>query len=424
MIQWERFGQKAIDFIRTPLENQPRITMLEGSVRSGKTVACHPWVINYIQNGPKGLFLFGGVSKQTIKQNVLNDLFDLVGTSNYRYNKQTGEMKLFDRDCIVVGFKDEGSEKFIRGVTLAGALLDEATMFPQSSFLQILNRLSVENSKLVATMNPDSPFHYIKTDFIDNQALISDGTIRSIHFTLNDNPALSDEYKEFIRSAYSGLWYKRMILGQWVQAEGAIFDMFSEKRHVVTITQLPEQFDRIIVGVDYGAGNPTVFGMNGITHDNQGRPHVWLIDEYYHDPRKSGAKTARQYKQDFIDFIGETYVNAIYPDPSALDFINELESSSCGVAYTNIGRTKNAVLPGINSVASMMEQGRWHVCCERCPETLKEVVSYIWDEKAQRRGEDKPLKENDHCMDGAVRYPIHSEFPAVSRERVFLNATA
>ena len=53
---------------------------------------------------------------------------------------------------------------------------------------------------------------------------------------------------------------------------------------------------------------------------------------------------------------------------------------------------------------------------EDCIETIKEFGSYIWDEKAIERGEDKPVKQFDHCMD-AVRYFAYT---IIRRERRWL----
>jgi len=422
-MEWSEFGAKSTRFICRPIAEDARINILHGSVRSAKTVTMIPKWLNYVRSGPAGLLLMTGKSRATLKTNVLNDIFDTIGTRNYSYNKQSGDLSLFGRHIKCIGIKDEGSEEYIRGMTLAGAYIDEATTAPESCFKQILNRLSVENAKLYGTTNPDSPYHYLYADYITDADKIASRMVDSIHFELDDNPNLSTEYLDFIKAAYSGLWYRRMILGQWVQAEGAIFDMYDDARHVITAEQEPATYNRMLVGVDYGAGNPTVFVLIGVTYERGDRrkPTFYVLDEYYHDPRKSGSKTAAQYKQDFIDFIGDNPINAIYPDPSALDFINELKSPSCGRRFTNVGRSNNEVLPGINTVSTAMTAGRWYIVGERCPNGMKEVVSYIWDEKAQKRGEDKPVKENDHFCD-AMRYPIHTEYPATKRGRVYVSA--
>ena len=89
------WGQKALDFIYNPIANDAFINILEGSVRSGKTVAMIPKWINYIMTGPKGLLLMTGVSKDTIYDNVLNDLFDTIGEDNYEYNRQSGDLTIY-----------------------------------------------------------------------------------------------------------------------------------------------------------------------------------------------------------------------------------------------------------------------------------------------------------------------------------------
>ena len=164
-MEFRDWGIKALDFIEKPIEEDAFINILEGSVRSGKTVAMIPKWLNYIMTGPPGLLLMTGVSKDTIYDNVLNDLFDTIGEENYHYNRQSGSLDVFWRDADgehvrrikVVGAKDEGSEKFIRGKTLAGAYCDELTLMPERFFKQLLNRLSVPGAKLYSTTNPDSP---------------------------------------------------------------------------------------------------------------------------------------------------------------------------------------------------------------------------------------------------------------------------
>ncbi len=415
-MQFTNFSKKSMDFIETPVIQDARINILEGSVRSSKTVTMIPKWLEYINSGPPGLLAMTGVSKQTIKTNVLNDLFDTVGRSNYRYNKQSGELNIYGRDILVIGIKDEGSEKYLRGPTFSGAYCDEMTTMPENSFKQLLNRLSIENSKLYGTTNPDSPYHYLYTDFMKNKELLRAGTVKSYHYELDDNLSLSEEYKKYIRSAYSGLWYKRMIQGLWVQAEGAIYDMFDDKRNTCSKEQLPQAYDRIINGIDFGAGNPTAFGHIGITDLCTGDPMFWQFSEYHHDPRNTASKTTAQYKADLIDY-DKQLSNAHYIDPSALAFIIELESVSLGYQFDNIWKADNAVLPGINTVAQKLSRGKHIVCRDTCPETLKEYMSYVWDANAQKKGEDKPLKTHDHHMD-RTRYALHTEFPAVNKGRL------
>ena len=216
LIDWKPWGEKSYRFIMNPIEKDARITILEGSVRSSKTVTMVPKWLEYIRRGPPGLLLMTGVSKETVYDNVLLDLFDTIGRRNYRYNHQTGELLVFwqngngsgsgFRRIKVIGARDEGSEKYLRGKTLAGAYCDELTLMPRSFFEQLLARLSVEGAKLYGTTNPDSPYHYLYTEYIDDDEKKDSGMVCDLHFTLDDNPNVPESYKEFLKKAYTGLF--------------------------------------------------------------------------------------------------------------------------------------------------------------------------------------------------------------------------
>ena len=69
-------------------------------------------------------------------------------------------------------------------------------------------------------------------------------------------------------------------------------------------------------------------------------------------------------------------------------------------------KAKNDVLDGIRYVASLLSLGKIAIY-EGCTNTIKEFASYMWDAKAAERGEDKPVKQWDHCMD-ALRYMCYT----------------
>lgn len=402
-MEFQKWGRKAIDFICIPPAEDAFITILEGSVRSGKTVSMIPKWINYIMTGPPGLLLMTGVSKDTVYDNVLNDLFDTLGDNHYKYNRQSGELDVFweskggacSRRIKVVGAKDEGSEKFIRGKTLAGAYCDELTLMPEHFFKQLLNRLSVKGAKLYGTTNPDSPMHYLYKEYITNESMLRDGVVKDIHFMLDDNPNLPAEYKANIRRSYSGMWYKRMILGMWVLAEGLIYDMVSDEM-LYTDDELNKTMRsrcRRYIAVDYGTKNPMVF--LDILDDGE---TVWVDREYYWDSRAmQRQKTDAQYADDLVDFIGDEYPDFIIIDPSAASF-----KLVCQGKGFRVKDADNSVNDGIRVTAMLISQGRLKVN-RKCTSTLAEFQTYVWDEKAAANGKEQPLKVNDHSMD-ALRY--------------------
>lgn len=195
---------------------------------------------------------------------------------------------------------------------------------------------------------------------------------------------------------YTGVFYKRYIQGLWAMAEGIIYDMFDESKHVKKIMD----FCRLLtennryVSIDYGTQNATVFLLW-----NKGVDGVWYcVREYYYSGREKGKqKTDSEYVDDFIDWLDDVKIKAAIVDPSAASFIAELRKRGIKVI-----KAKNGVEDGIRVVGTLLNQNKI-AFEEGCVNTRKEFASYIWDEKAAQRGEDKPVKEHDHAMD-AVRY--------------------
>lgn len=395
MIEWGKWSTKHLKFILNPIYKDARINVLEGSVRSGKTVAMIPKWVEYVRYGPAGLLLMTGVSKDTIYDNVLLDLFDTVGKENYTYNKQSGELILYGRRIKVLGAKDEGSEKYLRGKTIAGAYCDELSLMPEKFFKQLLNRMSVKGAKLYGTTNPDAPFHYLYEEYITDEAKIDSGMVAVWHFTLEDNANLDSEYLEFIKKAYTGMWYKRMILGLWVNADGVIYDMWHDDMLFEEKDLKPYFKDntRRYISIDYGTTNPMVF--LDIYDDGEG---VWVMKEYYYDSKKEQRqKTDAEYLEDLKAFVGDEYPDAVIIDPSAASFKVVLQNAGFRVKEAD-----NSVNDGIRVTSMMMNLWRLRIH-KNCLNTLLEIQSYIWDEKARDRGEEKPLKMFDHTAD-ALRY--------------------
>lgn len=394
-MQLKPFSRKQLEVI---MKANARINILDGPVRSGKTMASIVRWIEYLKSAPPGDLLMSGKTKHTIRRNVLDDMFTLIGRDNYKFNSTDGVIECFGRRIYVVGANDERAEEKIRGMTIAGWYDDETTLKPESFFKQALARMSVEGAKAFCTTNPDSPYHWLNTEYLENQELISSGILKRFRFTFDDNLALSEEYKESLKKLYSGLWYKRMILGLWVLAEGIIYDMFDDAVHVVDV--LPPMV-RWYVSVDYGTANPTVFSLMGLSRDG----NWYVAREYYYDGRKSmRQKTDAEYSKDFRNWLKECGVtpSAIFIDPSAASFIAQLRLDG----VKGIRQADNEVLDGIRKVASLLTQKKLFVH-RSCVNHIREFASYSWDPKAQQRGEDKPLKEHDHCMD-PVRYTINS----------------
>lgn len=304
--------------------------------------------------------------------------------------KHKGRKKI----CYCRGGSKANDEGKIRGMSIGGWLADEITLHHQNFVKQALSRMSLKGAKAIWTTNPDSPFHYIKTEYIDKA---SEKEYNHWHFSLEDNLSLDKSYKENLKKAYSGLFYDRFIKGLWVLADGLIYDMFKEETHIVPTIE--RQYSQKYVAVDYGTQNPTTFGMFG----KEIRTGQWYkIKEYHHSGRESKRqKTNEEYANDLLEFIENDKSIQVIVDPSASSFILSLKNRGIRVK-----KAKNDVLEGIRTVATVLSNKEilFNDCCK---ETFKEFSTYIWDEVASLRGEDKPVKENDHHLDN-LRYFVNT----------------
>lgn len=387
------FSRKALQSLD---QSTARINIWEGAVRSGKTVASLIRWIEYCVDGPPGDLIMIGKTERTLKRNIIDPLVGILGTTRCRYIQGTGEVHIGPRRIYVAGANDERAQDRIRGLTLAGAYGDELTLWPESMFAMLLSRLSVPGACLFGTTNPDGPYHWLKINYLDRAGELD---LRSWHFTLDDNANLDPKFVASLKREYRGLWYKRFIDGLWVLAEGAIYDMWDEAKHV---KPTPADLTHWIVAGDYGTTNPCTFGLYGYRLGK--KPSVYLASEYYYDSRTTGRQlTDSQYADAFKQWLGMKRPERIYLDPSAASFIAELRKRQYVVLPAN-----NDVLDGIRFVAQMLGDGRFFVD-PSCKATIAEFGSYVWDVKAAQRGEDKPLKVHDHAMD-RNRYGLYTHF--------------
>ena len=397
MFEWGEISSKQLKSID---ESTARINIWQGAVRSGKTIASIIRWLEYIKSGPKGELLMVGKTHRTLKRNILDVVQEIVGQENYQYNRGLGEVTIYGRKIYIAGANDARAEDKIRGMTLAGAYGDEVTIWPEGFFNMLLSRLSVKDAKLFCTTNPEGPYHWLKQDYINRADELD---LKDFHFLLDDNLTLDHKYINNLKKEYSGVWYQRYILGKWVLAEGIIYDMVNDDNYI-SVNDLPKM-KRHWIAADYGIANPTAFGLMGLGVDDK----LYLIDEYWHSGREGTEKTDSKYADELENFIAKNAVKPdwIFIDPSAKSFITELYyRRNDNPAFFNIAKANNAVIDGIRRVGNLFGKNKLIVVEENCPKTKEELNSYVWDSKAQKHGEDKPLKENDHIMD-LLRYNIN-----------------
>lgn len=383
------------------------VNIWEGAIRSGKTLgSLLRFLIAVAVCPPGGAIVIVGRTRDTIARNVLLPLTDpaLFGplAALTRYTMGAGTANILGRTVYLFGANDAKAEPKIRGLTVILAYVDEITTLPQAFFVQLLGRMSSDDAQLFGTTNPDSPAHWFKTMFLD-RALPG---WRRFSFTMDDNPSLTQVYKDRMRREYVGLWFRRFILGEWVAAEGAVYEMWDPTKHVIPFKKLPDMHRLLAVGVDYGTNNPSTALVLGLGIDRK----LYLCDEWRYDPALAqghrltdGQQSARLklwLRGDHLPAETALKPEWICVDPAAASFKVQLAADG----ISPIIDAENDVLYGIRTLASLMSMGQLKVS-DRCVGFINEAPGYSWDDKASEKGEDKPIKAADHSLDGA-RYAV------------------
>lgn len=386
-------------------EAQARINVWDGAIRSGKTFASLlRWLI-YVANAPtSGELVVVAKTSQTAARNVFGPLqdFDLFGElAQYTtYTAGAPSAVILGRRVWVIGANDARAESRLRGLTCAGAYVDEGSLVPQEFFTQLLGRMSVPGAKLFVTTNPDNPAHWLRRDFLGNNGL----DLRNWHFQLGDNPSLTREYIAAISAEFTGLWYRRFILGEWVAAEGAVYDMWDEQIHVIDVVPAIQSW--VCAAIDYGTTNPFHALLLGLGVDG----NLYVTSEWRWDSRKEHRQlTDAQYSERLRGWLKNvripgTRLHGVKPtyvviDPSAASF--RVQAFQDGL---NAVPADNAVLDGIRFTSTLFATERLKVA-RSCPALIAEIPGYSWSDEHRMKGEDVPVKVDDHGVD-ALRYGV------------------
>lgn len=382
-----------------------RINLYYGSVRSGKThYSIIEWAM-YVASCPKNSeFLMVGKTGTTLNRNCLRLLQEFEPTFTYSLGMKKGE--LYGRTIWLEGASDERAENKIRGMTLQGAYIDELTLVPKGFYYMLLSRLSLKGSKLFATTNPDSPNNYVNTEIILNDK-ISKNVIK---FTIDDNDFLDPEYVREIKNEYSGVFYDRFILGNFVRAEGVIHREYIDNEREFYM-DVPHEYIRklstISIGIDYGASQAkSVFKAIGLT---QGFTHVIALEEHDIEDTHEPENLYAQFHK-FYDRMTEKYgrVHFAFADWGGLGSVitNGL------ITYANRNALnikiqdcqKGRVFDRIQLSNQLIAQRRL-IVSKNCPNLHKALLDAVWDEKKT----DERLDDNTSDIDSldAFEYAIY-----------------
>ena len=397
---------------KSPVKDYDGI-IADGAIRSGKTVSMSLSFVMWAMASYSGQqFIMAGKTITSFRRNVLIGLMTMLRSRGYHcihhLSGETPNMLEVSRKgrtnyFYIFGGKDEASQDLVQGVTAAGAFFDEVALMPESFVNQATGRCSVEGAKLWFNCNPGAPLHWFKVRWIDE---LQKKRLLYLHFTMDDNLSLSEKTKEKYRNRYVGVFFLRYIKGLWRVAEGLIYTAFTDENLYDEMSEKTRHLSSRVIAVDYGTTNPCVFLD---TYDDG--QTIWVEREYRWDSRSEEAqrsgtsqKTDKQYADDMADFMGSRPEDQcpIIVDPSAASFIQELRSRGWVVKPAD-----NEVLDGIRKLSTMYARGAVKINRNHCKGLIAENQSYVWDDKAAERGEERPVKQQDHGPD-ALRYRINA----------------
>lgn len=359
----------------------------DGSIRSGKTIACIIGFLTWSQEMFEGeSFILAGKTMGALKKNVVRPMLQILEAWGWSYtyirSGTDARIEIGSNVYYLYGANTEAAQDALQGLTAAGAYLDEAALFPRSFIDQAIGRCSVDGWKVWMNCNPEGPHAYIKEEFIDKA---TEKRVYRLHFVMDDNLTLSVDRKEAYRRAWSpgSVFYKRFILGLWVAADGLIYQQFADnvKQYLVDPKWLEEnEIIYATIGVDFGGTKSAhSFTLTGFT---RGYKQVVVLDEYYCKKRIN----PKRLQDDFIDFVRRAQskykVYEAYCDSAEQTLIAGLEMA-CVQARVGI-EIKNAIKGSINDriafYNSLIAQNRWKIM-SHCKHIIEAFENACYDEK-------------------------------------------
>lgn len=370
----------------------------DGAIRSGKTSIMSVAYIDWAMREFDGMtFIIGGKTVEATTRNVITPLLQmsyLKRKYKLKWNSSRHQLTVTFGGRVnrfqVFGGNDKTSYMLVQGFTAAGCLIDEVALCDEAFAKQCLARCSVDGSRFWFNCNPAYPKHWFKLQWIDRAY---EQNAMYLRFSLDDNPALSASIVERYKRMYDGVFYQRYILGEWVVADGLVYQMWDESK--MTLDEPVGKGEPIWVSIDYGITNPFV-ALLWVIRDGM----AYCFDEYSFDSKEEGRRlTDEEHYANVVRLIDGRFVDSIVIDPSATSFIELVRRNGI---YDVVG-ADNSVSEGIQHVQTSLKSGCLKVS-HRCTETISEFGLYAYDSKSHN---DSVIKDNDHAMD-AVRYFVQT----------------
>jgi PBSX family phage terminase large subunit len=393
------FSNKQLQVLRFPYLKKYQAIIADGSIRSGKTVSMLvAYILWAMHTFDKQSFALCGKTVKVAERNLIKVLWNIQYFHNefvMNYVKTESLLTVTRGKTInyfyIFGGKDESSYQLIQGVTLAGAFFDEVALMPESFVNQATGRCSVDGSLFWFNCNPENPNHWFYNSWIKKaeqmQALY-------LHFTMEDNPSLTESIKQRYESMYDGVFYDRYIKGLWVKAEGIIYRKFADNPENYIIDEAPSDITFVQVGVDFGGTTSgTTFIATGFSAFRRVGviEAVRYVDKTYKNPSPydividnlTPELLDKLYKE-FSEMVYEKYKKAFVTraDSAEQVLIRGLKSTiAANGLHTEIRNAKKIeILERIKLVLKLISQNRFYVV-RHCQSFIKAMKDALWDSK-------------------------------------------
>lgn len=419
-IKYVAFSKKQLQLLTWWTDESPyhdlNGVIAEGAIRAGKTIIMGlSFILWSMQKSSDINYAICGKTVASTRRNIIEPLIEMLKQRKFKVIDRKTEGKLIviknnnKNTYYIFGGKDEGSASLIQGITLGGVLFDEVALMPRSFVEQAMARCSVNGSKYWFNCNPEGPQHWF---YVEHILKWKERKYIRIHFCLEDNPSLSKERIDNYKSLYTGIFYKRFILGEWAFTNGIVYDMvtdenfyYNSNRESVVPIKIIENDIKPYYGVDFGTANPQVY-LEVYKYVDYAKKEMcfYVENEYYWNSRKKlMQKTPDEYVSDFNNWCKE--FSYLIIDPSA----TPLKAAHRKYGH-NVINAKNNVEEGIIGLSTLFANKMIKINKDNCPNLCAELGLYRWNEKKLNNGVEEVLKENDHCCD-ALRYAIMTSTP-------------
>jgi PBSX family phage terminase large subunit len=220
---------------------------------------------------------------------------------------------------------------------------------------------------------------------------VKDSDYKSFKFTTYDNPYIPIKEIEKAKNELSEDRFAQEYLADFRKTEGLVFKEFSRERHIFDGTTKLPRFIEEVGGVDFGFKHPA--GVVSVKIDFDGR--YWIFTEWY--------KTGRTESQ-IADYVVSCKFNRVFPDPENASAIEVLHQK--GVNISEVKKGKDSVMSGINRIRDLFKQNRIFIH-RSCVNLINEFETYSYPDlgEFEKKGDEKPIKSNDHLID-ALRYVV------------------